>query len=241
MPKERNELHISLSIPNPKVAEVSMRSSKAYRQRWVGLELVYLLSATPTVPGNSLFKGQRVSSDPQSRRDQSDYPAPHPSATKTRALPGGAAVKTRTAGAAPFPRRPHLSRVARTPGSLSPGRGCAVRTGPATRGPSAAERPKASPLPPPAHMAAAARAPTQCAPREAGVRWGPRSPGGERGRRRFRLWGGGSATGAAAGGRGGACPDRPRGQAERGGGAAAAPLGSGSLPASRSTSPVCPA
>lgn len=239
MPKEKNELHRSLSIPNPKVAEVSMRSSKTYGQRWVGL--VYLLSATPTVPGNSLFKGQRVSSDPQSRRDQSDYPAPQPPATKIRAPPGAAAVTTRTAGAAAFPRRPHLSRVARTPGSPSPGRGCAVRTGPSTRGPSAAERLRASPLPPPAHMAAAARASTQRAPRAARIRWGPRSPGGDRGRRRFRLWGGGSAAGATAGVRGGACPDRRRGQAERGGWAAAAPLESGSLPASRSTSPVSPA
>lgn len=168
----------------------------------MGLELGFLLSATPwsqathsSKPSWSLLTPNPVGTGV--------LPAPQPPATKIRALPGAGAVVAHTAGAAPFPRRPHLSCGARTPG-------------PETQRPKTAGYPgQVSFRPQPTWPRPTAPPPPRVRPAQPGSE-GPGIPQGREGAAALQTRWEGSAAGAPAWGRGGACPDRPRGQAGRG-------------------------
>lgn len=137
------------------------------------LEPTFFPSSTPTIPRQPTPQSPAGLPTPQSLPDQSDYgpwrPAPRdPTPEPCRKL---RQLRLSRLG------RP-LSQVARTPGSLCPGRICAAGTGPSTRLPRAAGRPRATPLPLPAHMASTERGPGREGPRTAGGRRGAGAGGG---------------------------------------------------------------
>lgn len=190
MPKEKNSTDPSPSS-SPKLLkcqrEVVKHKDRGGARTYI---LPFFYSHHPQATHSSKPSGSLPT--PQSLPDQSDYgpwrPAPrHPTPEPCRKL---RQLRLSRLG------RP-LSQVARTPGSLCPGRICAAGTGPSTRLPRAAGRPRATPLPLPAHMASTERGPG---------REGPRTAGGGRG---AGAGGGGGGGGSAV------CADGKRRSASR--------------------------
>lgn len=223
MPKEKNSTDPSPSS-SPKLLkcqrEVVKHKDRGGARTYI---LPFFYSHHPQATHSSKPSGSLPT--PQSLPDQSDYgpwrPAPRdPTPEPCRKL---RQLRLSRLG------RPQ-SQVARTPGSLCPGRICAAGTGPSTRLPRAAGRPRATPLPLPAHMASTERGPGREGPRTAGGGRGAGAGGG----------GGGEEAQSAPMGRGGVRPDRPRGLARREAEGVRRRRRRRRLPESRSTSPGCP-